>query len=202
MNAILPTVYLVRHGETEWSRDGRHTGTTDLPLTAAGEVMAHALKAWFADVSFALVMTSPMRRARETCELAGLAGHAGVSADLSEWDYGDYEGRSSDDIRTEIPTWNVFRDGCPGGETPAEVSQRADRLIDRLLAVEGNIALFSHGQFSCALAARWIGLAIVEGQHFALDVGSVSILGSKPAHPLLPVICQWNGGPSARPDRS
>ncbi len=201
MSAILPTVYLIRHGETEWSRDGRHTGTTDLPLTAAGKVMAHALNAWLSGISFGLVLTSPMRRARDTCDLAGLGAGAEVTQHLAEWDYGEYEGRSSDKIRQEAPGWNVFRDGCPGGETPADVSQRADRLIAGLFAVHGNIALFSHGQFGCALAARWIGLAIVEGQHFALDAGAVSILGPKPGHPEVAAIDQWNGGPLARPDR-
>lgn len=189
-------MYLIRHGETEWSRAGRHTGRTDLPLTEHGVAMASRLRPYFADTRFALVLASPMQRARETCALAGLSAQAEISADLSEWDYGDYEGRSSADIRLEAPGWNVFSDGCPGGETPAQVSQRADRLIADVLARRGNVALFSHGQFGCALAARWIGLAILEGQHFALDAASVSVLGPKPGHPHVPVIGQWNVVPS------
>ncbi|MEO6152335.1 MAG: histidine phosphatase family protein [Croceibacterium sp.] len=198
MSTALPTLYLVRHGETRWSLDGRHTGTTDLALTHDGETMARGLEAWFAGLAFNMVLTSPMRRARDTCELAGLGRSAVISDDLSEWDYGDYEGRTSSEIRTKEPGWNVFRDGCPGGETPAQVTQRTDRLIAELLVVGGNIALFSHGQFGCALAARWIGLAIVEGQHFTLATGSVSVLGPKPRHPHLAVIDKWNGGPSSQ----
>lgn len=193
---MLPRLCLIRHGETEWSRAGRHTGKTDLPLTEHGAAMARSLRPYLATTPFALVLTSPMRRARDTCALAGLETHAQISADLSEWDYGEYEGRSSADIRKDAPDWNVFRDGCPGGETPGQVSDRADRLIAGALAVEGSIALFSHGQFGCALAARWIGLAILEGQHFALDPASVSVLGPKPGHPHMPVIGQWNAGPS------
>ena len=195
---MLPTLYLIRHGETKWSREGRHTGITDLALTIRGEAMARDLAQWLAEVPFAQVLTSPMARAVQTCELAGLGVRAEVAADLSEWNYGDYEGRSSADIGREAPGWNVFRDGCPNGEMPDEVSARADRLIARLLAVNGNVALFSHGQFGCALAARWIGLAVIEGQHFALDAASVSILGPKPGHPMTPVISQWNNMPSTR----
>ncbi|MEO7916063.1 MAG: histidine phosphatase family protein [Dokdonella sp.] len=201
MSALLPTIYLIRHGETEWSREGKHTGTTDLPLVHHGEVMADALREWLAPLSFELVLTSPMRRARETCERAGLGENAVVCADLSEWDYGDYEGRTSGEIRQQAPGWNVYRDGSPGGETPAQVARRADYLIACLHKKRGNIALFSHGQFGCALAARSIGLAVVAGQHFALDAGSVSILGPKPGHPEMAAIILWNGGPSAQPIR-
>lgn len=196
MSITLPTIYLVRHGETKWSRNGRHTGITDLPLTAHGEATARELGPWFADVPFAQVLTSPMDRAVRTCELAGLGAQAEIAVDLSEWNYGDYEGRSSAGVGREVPDWNVFEDGCPNGEMPDEVSARADRLIARLRAVKGNVALFSHGQFGCALAVRWIGLAVLEGQHFALDAASVSILGPKPGHPMIPVISQWNTMPS------
>jgi broad specificity phosphatase PhoE len=202
LNAILPCLYLIRHGETEWSRAGRHTGSTDLPLTKQGEAMARRLRSLLANLAFAQVLSSPMQRARATCDLAGLGAQAEISVDLSEWDYGNYEGRSSAEICLETPGWNVFRDGCPGGETPEQVSARADRLIAGLRASNANIALFSHGQFGCALAVRWIGVAIVEGQHFALDPASMSILGPKPGHPHIPVISQWNVRPSAQLERA
>ncbi|WP_370713806.1 histidine phosphatase family protein [Sphingomonas sp. IW22] len=188
----MPTLFLVRHGETEWSRNGRHTGKTDLALTQAGRDQASALKLRMARGSFDHVLTSPMRRARETCTLAGLGVGASVDGDLSEWDYGAYEGRTSRDIRAEAPGWSVFEDGCPGGESPSQVSDRADRVIAGLKAGGGRIALFSHGQFGCALAARWIGLDVVASQHFALAAGSLSILGPKPGHPRIPAIIGWN----------
>lgn len=195
MKAALPRLHLIRHGETEWSLSGRHTGTTDLPLTEHGAAIARGLKPYLAKTHFALVLTSPRLRARDTCMLAGLGERAQVSADLSEWDYGDYEGRTSGDIHKETPGWEIFRDGCPNGETPAQVAERADRLIAGLLALEGNIALFSHGHFGCVLAVRWIGLASGEGQHFALDPASVSVLGPKPGHPEVAVIASWNTMP-------
>lgn len=195
-------MYLIRHGETEWSRSGRHTGKTDLPLTEAGERMACGLKPDLAAIRFALVLTSPLQRARETCALAGLGDNAAIMPELSEWDYGDYEGRSSADICKEAPGWNVFRDGCPGGESPPQVAERADRIVAGALAMEGNIAVFSHGQFGCALAARWIGLPILDGQHFALDPASVSVLGPKPGHPRIPVIERWNIASLPSPDES
>jgi broad specificity phosphatase PhoE len=202
LKPALPRLYLIRHGETEWSRSGRHTGRTDLPLTDHGAAMAQRLRAYLADVSFALVLTSPRRRAVETCALAGLGGREEISNDLSEWDYGDYEGRTSAEIRKEAPSWNVFRDGCPGGETPEQVSERADRLIARAVDWEGNVALFSHGHFSCALAVRWIGLAILEGQHFALDPASLSVLGLKLGNPQTPVIESWNSCPAETSSRA
>jgi len=193
LTVALPQLILIRHGETAWSRvGGKHTGTTDLALTQQGEESARRLLPYFADTPFARVLTSPMQRARQTCALAGLDTQAQVSSDLSEWDYGEYEGRSTTDIHRDAPGWSVFRDGCPGGESPAQVSDRADLLIADMLALKGNIALFSHGQFSCALAARWIGLAVIEGQHLALDPASVSVLGPKPGHPFVPVITRWN----------
>ncbi len=189
-------LYFVRHGGTEWSQSGQHTGRTDIPLTVRGEDEARALRPLLDAVTFARVLTSPMQRARQTCELAGLGPAAEIVPDLSEWDYGAYEGQRSVDIRKERPGWNVFRDGCPGGEMPAQLSDRADRLIARLLALDGNVALFSHGHFGCVLAARWIGVPTVKGQHFALGPASVSILGHEPNHPTVRVIALWNATPA------
>lgn len=189
-------LYFVRHGETEWSLSGQHTGRTDLPLTQHGEEEARALEPLLRAISFTRVLTSPRQRARQTCELVGLGPVSEIEPDLSEWDYGEYEGRRSIDIRLERPDWNVFRDGCPGGETPEQISSRADRLIARLLALDGNVALFSHGQFGCVLAARWIGVPAVEGQHFALGAASLGILGHEPSHPAVRVIALWNATPA------
>jgi probable phosphoglycerate mutase len=190
--AILPDLFLVRHGETAWSLSGQHTGTSDIPLTARGEDMARDLAQVMTPIRFAHVFTSPRQRARRTCALA-LDGRVGeVDADLAEWDYGDYDGLTSEQVHQQVPGWNVFRDGCPGGESVAEVVVRADRLIDRLRAMTGPIALFSHGQFGCVLGARWIGLAGGAGEHLSLDPASLSVLGSRPRHPMVPVIARWN----------
>jgi broad specificity phosphatase PhoE len=143
-------------------------------------------------IPFAHVLTSPLKRALQTCELAGLGDIREIEPDLAEWDYGDYEGRRSADIRKERPNWNVYRDGCPRGEMPAQVSARADRLIANLCELDGNIALFSHGQIGSAIAARWIGLKVVKAQHFALSTASLSILSIDPHHPTVPVIALWN----------
>lgn len=186
-------LYLIRHGDTRWTVSGQHTGRTDLPLTVRGEDEARALDPLLRARTFTRVLTSPRQRARRTCELAGLGAAAEIEPDLAEWDYGEYEGRRSVDVRTERPGWNVFRDGCPGGETPEQVSDRADRLIASLLPLDGNVALFSHGQFGCVLAARWIGMPAVAGQHFALGAASLSILGHEPSHPTVRVIALWNG---------
>ncbi len=185
-------LYLIRHGETEWSLAGRHTGRTDIPLTRNGEEEARELSRRLPEISFAHVLSSPLKRALRTCELAGLDTLPEIEADLAEWDYGDYEGLSSLDIRKARPDWDVYRDGCPGGETPAQISARADRLIARLLKLDGNIALFSHGQLGCVLAMRWIGLAVNEAQHFTLGTASFSILAFDPHHPGVPVIALWN----------
>jgi probable phosphoglycerate mutase len=193
---MLLQLYLVRHGETEWSLSGRHTGRTDIALTARGEEQARELAPWLQDILFTRVLSSPRQRARRTCELAGLGAKAETEPDLAEWDYGDYEGQQSLDIRAARPGWNVFRDGCPGGETPTQVSDRADRLIACLGAIEGNVAVFSHGQFACALAARWIGLPVVEGQHFWLRTASLSILGHGIGHADARVIALWNAAPA------
>ena len=185
-------LYLIRHGETEWSLSGQHTGRTDLALTAAGEDQARALEPMLRAISFDHVLTSPARRAQSTCALAGLSRAAEVEPDLAEWDYGDYEGRTSRDIRQDRPGWNVFRDGCPGGESVEAVTLRADRLIARGAAFHGNVALFSSGQFGCSLAARWIGLPVLQAQHLQLETASLSILALNPSHPGLRVIAQWN----------
>ncbi len=191
-------LYFIRHGETEWTLSGQHTGRTDIPLTVRGEDEARELGTRLREVQFARVLTSPRQRARRTCELAGLGSASEIEPDLAEWDYGDYEGQRSVDIRQGRPDWNVFRDGCPGGEMPAHVSDRADRLITRLLALDGNVALFSHGQFGCVMAARWIGMPAIEGQHFALGAASLSILGYEPNHPKVRVIVLWNAAPESR----
>jgi probable phosphoglycerate mutase len=190
-------LYLVRHGETAWSLTGQHTGLTDLPLTAQGEQMARALAPVLGRLRFSHVLCSPRLRACSTCAGAGLATTAGIVPDLAEWDYGDYESLRTHEIRERRPGWDIWRDGCPAGETPAAVSVRADRLIDALQALSGNVALFSHGQFGRALAARWIGLKVEEGSRFVLDPASVSILGLDGEHALRRVIALWNAGPNA-----
>lgn len=185
-------LHLFRHGETEWSLSGQHTGHTDLPLTTQGEEKARKLGRALKGILFSKVLTSPLKRARETCELADLEPSAGIEADLAEWNYGDYEGQRTVDIREKNPDWNLYRDGCPNGESPQEVSDRADRLIARLRMLEENVALFSHGQFGGVLAARWIGMPVKVAQHFRLGTASHSILGSDPHHPEVPVIALWN----------
>jgi broad specificity phosphatase PhoE len=194
MQNMLPRIYLIRHGETEWSLYGQHTGRTDIPLTARGEDAARELGQRLRDIPFARVLTSPQQRARRTCELAGLGSMAEIEPDLAEWDYGDYEGQRSADIHKGRPDWNLFRDGCPHGEMPAQVSDRADRLIVRLRSLEGNIALFSHGHFGRVLAARWIGLPVGEAQRFLLDTASLGILGYEYNRVGSPVIALWNAG--------
>ncbi len=185
-------LHLFRHGETAWSLTGQHTGRTGLPLTALGEDEARNLGLTLKGIPFSHVLTSPLKRARRTCELADLEPTAGIDADLAEWNYGDYEGQRSEDIREKNPDWNLFRDGCPNGESPEQVLERADRLIARLRTLEGNVALFSHGQFGGVLAARWIGLPPDAARHFPLGTASHSILGSHPHHPEVPVIERWN----------
>jgi len=190
-------VCLIRHGETTWSLTGQHTGLTDLGLTAHGEVESRALAPRLRGLVFTQVLVSPRLRARQTCELVGLGTASAIEPDLSEWVYGHYEGLRSVDIRKDTPGWNIWRDGCPGGESPADVSARADRLIANLCELHGTVALFTHGQFGAALAARWIGLMLVEGQHFALNTASVSLLGIDPHHPNRRTIELWNEVPRA-----
>ncbi|MHC5611809.1 MAG: histidine phosphatase family protein [Nostoc sp.] len=195
MKTSIPTplrLYLIRHGETEWSLDRRHTGCTDIPLTANGESEARELGKHLRDIQFSHVLTSSLKRAQQTCALVGLDQVPEIEPDLVEWDYGDYEGQKSVDIRKERPDWTIFRDGCPHGEMPTQISDRADRLIARLRSLDGNIALFSHGQFGGVLAARWIGLTVDEAQHFPLGTASISIFAFDPHHPDVSVIALWN----------
>ena len=189
-------LYLIRHGETEWSLSARHTGRTELGLNARGAQQAAALEPHLREIAFTHVLTSPRQRARRTCELAGLAAAAGIEADLAEWDYGDDEGQRTAEICLQRPGWNLYRDGCPQGESPAQVSVRADCLIARLRLLAGNVALFSHGQFGGVLAARWIGLPLAEARHFPLGTASLSMLGFDPHHPDTAVIASWNASPS------
>ena len=185
-------IYLVRHGETAWSLRGQHTGTTDLPLTTHGEAQARALAPRLARIGFTHVLVSPRLRARQTCEFARCAAGSVVEPALAEWDYGDYEGQRSVDIDKLHPEWNIWQDGCPQGEMPADVSQRADRLIARLYGLQGKVALFSHGHFGVALAVRWMGLSLCAGQHLELHPASLSMLGFSAHHPQTPVLALWN----------
>jgi broad specificity phosphatase PhoE len=189
---VMQKIFLIRHGETEWSLSGRHTGRTDIPMTARGEAAARELGQRLRDIQFTAVLTSPRQRAWQTCELAGLSPAAEIEPDLAEWDYGEYEGQRTEHILRVRPIWNLFHYGCPGGEAPADVSDRADRLIARLRALEGNVALFTHGHFGRVLAARWIGLPAREAQHFQFDTASLSILGHEHNDVASPAIVLWN----------
>jgi broad specificity phosphatase PhoE len=191
VSGSLPVVYLARHGETAWSLTGQHTGLTDLPLTARGERNARRLGDRLSGLTFGMVFTSPLRRAHRTCELAGFGAVAVVDPDLVEWDYGDYEGRTSAEILEERPGWELFRDGCPGGETVRQVGVRADRVVARLRAVAGNALLFSSGHFMRVLAARWIGDDPAAGRKLVLTTASLSAVGYE--HSLSrPAIRLWN----------
>jgi broad specificity phosphatase PhoE len=190
---------LVRHGETAWSITGQHTGVTDLALTPHGEDQSRGLVARLESMGVTRVLVSPRLRARQTCAHAGLGAASEIEPDLAEWDYGDFEGRRTVDIRRDRPDWTIWRDGCPGGESVVEVGVRADRLIARLARIQGVAALFSHGQFGAVLAARWIGLAVTEGQHFTLYPASVSLLGTDARHAERRVIELWNECPRPTP---
>jgi broad specificity phosphatase PhoE len=191
MQPALPTVYLARHGETAWSVSGQHTGRTDIPLTARGERNAEGLGQRLSGIPFAEVLTSPLSRARRTCELAGFGAGAEADPDLQEWDYGRYEGRRTVDIRKERPGWYLFSDGCPGGESVEAIGARADRVVARLRSVEGNALVFSHGHILRVLAARWLGLPAGEARLFLLSTAALSILGYE--HALNePAIRLWN----------
>ncbi len=185
-------IYLIRHGETEWSRSGRHTGSTDIPLTEQGAQMASALAPLLAGVRFASVLVSPRQRAQDTCRLAGLGRDARIEPDLAEWDYGDYEGLRSTEIQAARPDWDIWRDGCPGGESPAAVSARADRLVARLRALPGDVAVFSHGHFGRVLTARWLQRPVDLGQHLILDPATLCVLDLDARHANVPVILRWN----------
>jgi probable phosphoglycerate mutase len=191
MSETLPVVYLARHGETTWSLSGQHTGRTDLPLTDRGERNARRLGERLKGLTFARVVTSPLQRAAQTCKLAGFGAVAEVDHDLVEWDYGEYEGRRTADIRVDRPDWQLFRDGCPGGETPEQVGARADRVVNRVRAVQGDVLLFSSGHFLRVLAACWLGLEPGAGRYLLLNTASLSALGYE--HNLSqPVLRLWN----------
>ena len=192
MNEALPVLYVARHGETAWSVSGQHTGLTDLPLTPNGERNARRLGERLKGMTFARVFTSPLQRAALTCELAGFGSVAETDPDLVEWNYGQYEGRHSAEILAERPHWQLFRDGCPGGESPAQVGERADRVVQRVRTVPGNVLLFSSGHFIRVLAARWLALSPgLTGRYFLLATASLSALGYE--HKLSqPVIRLWN----------
>ena len=181
-------VWLVRHGETEWSRDGRHTSTTDLPLTDAGRRVAEALRERLVGESFALVLTSPRRRARDTADLAGRPD-AEVDGDLVEWDYGELEGKTTEEIRESYPGWTIWQGPVPGGETADQVSARMDRLVARCRATDGRVLVFGHGHALRALAARWLGQPVVDGRHLRLDTATVSVLGWERE---TAVVVRWN----------
>ncbi|MGD0546406.1 MAG: histidine phosphatase family protein [Terracidiphilus sp.] len=191
MNNQLPVIYLARHGETAWSLTGQHTGFTDLPLTDRGEQNARALKGRLAGIHFTKVFTSPLLRAARTCELAGFGAAAEVDRDLLEWNYGQYEGLRTEEIHAQRPDWQLFRDGCPGGETPYQVGDRADRVLSRVRAVQANVLLFSSGHFLRVLAVRWLGLEPAAGRYLELSTASLSALGYE--HDMdQPVIKLWN----------
>jgi broad specificity phosphatase PhoE len=191
MNHELPSVYLARHGETAWTLSHQHTGRSDIPLTARGEMNAKSLGERLRGVLFQKVLTSPLARARRTCELAGFHERAVVDQDLTEWDYGEYDGLTSVEIRRKNPGWQLFRDGCPGGESVEQVGARADGVIERLRATAGKQLVFGHGHFSRVLAARWLGLPADHGRLLYLSTASLSIQGYE--HSLIePAIHLWN----------
>jgi broad specificity phosphatase PhoE len=187
-------IVLARHGETEWSRDRRHTGRTDIPLTANGRRQAGVLGDALADRSFERVLSSPLSRALDTCREAGLGERAELTADLCEWDYGEYEGITTAEIRARRPGWNLWRDGCPGGETAADVGRRVDRVIESFAGLEGDAAVFAHGHVLRVLTARWLGLGPEAGALFKLDTGTLSALGYERE---TRVITLWNAPATA-----
>ena len=191
MSDVLPVVYCARHGDTAWTESGQHTGRTDLPLTPGGERNAKRLGERLKGTLFTRVFTSPLQRAARTCELAGFGTVAEVLPDLMEWDYGKYEGLRSAEILKERPDWQLFQEGCPGGEAPAQVGERADRVVERVRAIAGNVLLFSSGHFLRVLAGRWLGLEPGSGRCLVLSTASLSALGYE--HNLSePVIRLWN----------
>ena len=191
-------LFFMRHGETEWSLSGRYSGRADISLTERGEVEAHELGKRIQSVPFNHVLTSPLHRASQTCQLAGMSQQAEIDPDLVEWDNGDYEGQTTHEILSSRPGWNLFRDGCPAGETPAQISARADRLINRLTELDGNVALFSHSHLGRVLAGRWIGIPVEHAEPFLLNTASISILSLKHDRRDEPVIELWNSIPFQR----
>jgi broad specificity phosphatase PhoE len=199
MSAILPVIYLARHGETAWSATGRHTGLTDLPLTQRGELEARGLGERLRELTFAAVFTSPLTRAFQTCALAGFGAAAVQDADLVEWNYGAYEGRRTAEILADRPGWQLFRDGCPDGEGPDQVGARADAVIGRVRAIEGDVLLFSSGHLLRVLAARWLGLSASAGRYLLLRTASLSALGYEHDRSE-PVIRLWDETRVVAPD--
>jgi len=191
MSESPPVIYLARHGETAWSLSGQHTGLTDLPLTERGQRNARGLGKRLQGLTVSAVLTSPLQRAARTCELAGFGAAAEVDRDLLEWNYGEYEGRRAIEIRAERPDWQLFRDGCPGGESPDQVGARADRVVSRVRAVQGDVLLFSSGHFLRVFSARWLGLEPGAGRYFLLSTASLSALGYDGSLSQ-PVIRLWN----------
>jgi broad specificity phosphatase PhoE len=189
MKKLKQKVVLIRHGETMWAREGRHTSFTDLPLTEQGREEAGLLRKALQNWRFKQVLTSPLQRAGETCELAGLADGVVVDPDLVEWNYGRFEGLTTDQIQKERPDWDLFEQGCPEGESPAEVGDRVDRVIRKVRAIDGDVAVFSHGHLSRVFAIRWIGLPIEDGHMFVLDTATLNVLG---AYHDSPAIVTWN----------
>jgi broad specificity phosphatase PhoE len=190
----MPEVVVVRHGETDWSRTGRHTGRTDVPLTERGRREAEGIGTALRGREFALVLTSPLQRAVDTCRLAGFGRAAQRRDDLSEWDYGAYEGRTTVEIREERPGWTLWRDGGPGGESAVDVGARADRVLAELRSLAGDAAVFAHGHVLRVLAARWLGLEAAAGGLFALDTAAIGVLGYERE---TPVLRAWNVSTSA-----
>jgi len=182
-------ICLIRHGETEWSLSGQHTGVTDIPLTENGRKVATLLAPVLARETFALVLTSPLERARETCKLAGLGDRAEIDHDLIEWNYGEYEGLTPKQIHARAPEWMLFTQGCPGGESPQQVGERVDRVITRVRAVEGHVALVAHGHIFRVFVARWLGLPATAGCHFLLDTATLSVLSYYRG---MPAVKRWN----------
>ena len=192
MSESLPAIYVARHGETSWSLSGQHTGITDLPLTDRGERNARRLGERLKGLTFAKVFTSPLQRAARTCELTGFGAVAEIDRDLLEWNYGEYEGRRTAEILAERPDWQLFRDGCPGGESPEQAAARADRVVSRLRAIGGDVLLFSSGHFLRMLAARWLGLEPAAGRYFLLSTASLGTLAYEHNNLSEPVIRLWN----------
>ena len=191
MRSAFPEIYLVRHGETEWSLSGQHTGRSDIPLTAKGEEAARGLAARLQGVPASAVWSSPSQRARNTCSLAGFGANAVIKDDLAEWDYGAYEGITTKEILLKRPGWQLFRDGCPDGEAVADIGARADRIIAELRQANAPVLIFSSSHFLRVLGARWLGLPPEDGSRFILDTTSISVLGYE--HDLTePVIRRWN----------
>ncbi len=192
MSETLPIIYIARHGETAWSLTGQHTGLTDVPLTERGERNARRLGEQLKGPKFIKVFTSPLQRARRTCELAGFGSVAEVDRDLLEWNYGEYEGRRTAEILAERPGWQLFRDGCPGGELPQEVGQRADHVVSRVRSAQGDVLLFSSGHFLRVFTARWLGLEPAAGRYFLLSTASLGTLAYEHDNLSEPVIRLWN----------